>query len=302
MTRQRVIVGFSGGYASAVAAFLLSRQNYEVLGIYLKLKESDIEEESKAISLAEKFDIPIKVYNLEAQEFIGLENYAEAEFVNEHPDLEYHRNQFVLSSLAKIADELGIQYIGTGHILKKNYLLKEKEYVLYSTANWENMQTHLVAGMDLARLLMPLGDLSQEDIKKICAELGVDYSYFTRTDQVSIEVNKDPFVRGEGKFAIILKDTRYYKKDYQSCDSYIYINRTHQVIRSFVQFKPFHQAFLEVLEVLDIKIGEEIFIFENSSGANKRLVGFGSVQKTIDKTDENQDQEGDNGKSSYEYF
>lgn len=302
VSKKRILVGFSGGYASAVAAFLLSKQNYDVMGIYLRLNLRDSVQEDKAKQLADKFDIPLKVYDLSKEEFSGLDYFQEAKFVHESPDLEYHNNQFIIKSLEKIADDLGIEFIGTGHILKKNYLLKEKEFAIYSTPNWENMQTHLVVGVNLDRLITPLGDIPHTDISKICLELGIDYKYFIRKPTEKVTIHDEAVTKGEGIYNIILKNTKYFKPNYVPMDCFFYLNKTHQVVRGISYFKPFSQAFLETSLDLNLLEGEEVFVFENSSANNKRLIGFGLVLKTKLSEPEELKEKSLKAKNSYEYF
>ena len=74
MKKKRVIVGLSGGVDSSVAAHLLSQQNYEVIGLFMKNWHDQsvilsnecpwLEDSNDAMLVAERLDIPFKNIDL----------------------------------------------------------------------------------------------------------------------------------------------------------------------------------------------------------------------------------------------
>src|SRR3989304_5567440 len=75
MSRQRIVVGMSGGVDSSVTALLLNRQGFEVIGLFMKNWEDDDGEEYcssrqdllDAVSVADKIGIEIESVNFSAE-------------------------------------------------------------------------------------------------------------------------------------------------------------------------------------------------------------------------------------------
>ncbi|MBR02436.1 MAG: tRNA 2-thiouridine(34) synthase MnmA, partial [Acidiferrobacteraceae bacterium] len=70
-THGRVVVGLSGGVDSAVAAWRLQREGWEVVGLFMKNWEEDDDEEycaaredlAMAHDVCEKLEIPLRTVN-----------------------------------------------------------------------------------------------------------------------------------------------------------------------------------------------------------------------------------------------
>src|SRR5262249_30572358 len=73
-TRQRIVVGMSGGVDSSVAAWLLKEQGHDVVGLFMKNWEDDDDEEFctsrqdliDAVSVADLIGIDIEAVNFSA--------------------------------------------------------------------------------------------------------------------------------------------------------------------------------------------------------------------------------------------
>lgn len=186
---QRVIVAMSGGVDSAVAAGLLVRQGYEVVGVTMRLYTQEdpdapvgrrrccaVEDIDDARQAADALGIPHYVLNMEAEFGRQVVDY----FVDEYrrgrtPNPCLACNQHVkFRSLLSRAIALDADFLATGHyarivrntgryaLLKANDREKDQSYVLYTLGQAE-----------LARTLFPIGDYTKPQVRSLAAEMGL---------------------------------------------------------------------------------------------------------------------------------
>lgn len=190
MTRRpRVVVAMSGGVDSAVAAGLLARQGYDVIGITMRLwtKEDpaaprhqrrccSVEDTDDARAAADALGIPHYVLNMEREFGARVVDY----FVDEYargrtPNPCLACNQHVkFDALLARAEALGAEYLATGHYARiecsggRYHLLravdteKDQSYVLYTLGQRE-----------LARTLFPVGGYTKPEVRALARELGL---------------------------------------------------------------------------------------------------------------------------------
>ncbi len=187
---KRVLVAMSGGVDSSVAAILLSREGYELVGITMKVwdyegvgikgKETgccSLDSINDARSLAVRIGFPHYV--------IDLRDIFREKIINNFID-EYMNgrtpNPCVLcnshlkwEALLNKADQLGCSYIATGHyasvreeggrlvISKGADNLKDQSYVLWG-----------ISQKNLSRTILPLGSYTKDKIRQIASENGFE--------------------------------------------------------------------------------------------------------------------------------
>jgi tRNA-specific 2-thiouridylase len=174
----------SGGVDSSVAAARLLEQGYEVTGVTLKLwgGESDsgccsVADVEDARRVAAQLGIPHYVFNF-TDEF---DDAVVEAYVDEHragrtpnPCVECNRS-IKFGRLLERADALGFAHVATGHHARVtrnargSYQLqrgadaaKDQSYVLY-----------MLGQRELARTLLPVGDLTKADVRAHAALLGL---------------------------------------------------------------------------------------------------------------------------------
>jgi tRNA-specific 2-thiouridylase len=186
---QRVVVAMSGGVDSAVAAGLLVRRGYDVVGITMRLwtKEDPegrvnqkrccgVEDIDDARAAAEVLGIPHYVLNLEEEFGNRVVQY----FIDEYergrtPNPCLACNEHVkFRALLDRAIALDADYLATGHYARVGREAgslqlrravddgKDQSYVLYTLTQPE-----------LSRVLFPAGDYTKTEVRRLAFEMGL---------------------------------------------------------------------------------------------------------------------------------
>ena len=183
-SKQRVVVGLSGGVDSAVSAWLLKQQGHEVVGIFMKNWEDDDDSEHctsrqdwlDAASVADVIGIDIEHVNFAAE----YKDRVFAEFLREYragrtpnPDILCNA-EIKFKAFLDHAMRLGAEKIATGHyarvrerggrfeLLKGLDPLKDQSYFL-----------HRLNQAQLARTLFPVGELPKTEVRRLAAQIGL---------------------------------------------------------------------------------------------------------------------------------
>lgn len=173
MNYKKVIVGLSGGVDSAVAAYLLKQQGYEVIGATVKIYgESDPDSEKIAAILGIEHVI-LDYTDVFKKQIIN--NFSDEYKKARTPNPCVRCNRFIKwQALIDYADAHDAAYIATGHYsqieklpngrfsIKKNASQKDQTYVLC-----------MLTQEQLSRTLMPLGEMEKDDVRKLAMEIGL---------------------------------------------------------------------------------------------------------------------------------
>ncbi len=186
--KGRVLVAMSGGIDSSLAALLLHEQGYEVIGMTMKTwdyassgsskKETgccSLDSINDARNMAVHLGFPH--YILDIRDEFG--DYVIDYFTNEYLDGRTP-NPCVLcnthikwDALLRRADQLGCEFIATGHYAK---IRKENGRYIISKGIDENKdQSYALWGISqesLSRTIFPLGNMKKTEIKAMAMEKG----------------------------------------------------------------------------------------------------------------------------------
>ena len=174
---KRVLLGMSGGTDSSVAAMRLLEAGYEVTGVTFRFYELNDSTEylEDARHLAERLGIRHITYDAREIFREQIIEYFVHEYMVGHTPVPCTlcNNYLKWPLLSKIADEMGIFYIATGHYVRK-VKVDDTYYITYA-ADSDKDQTFFLWGLKqdiLRRMLLPMGDITKVEARAFAAERG----------------------------------------------------------------------------------------------------------------------------------
>ena len=186
MTKQRVVVGLSGGVDSAVTAHLLKQQGHEVVGIFMKNWEDDDDSEYcssnidfvDAASVADVLGIEIEHVNFAAD----YKDRVFAEFLREYqagrtpnPDVLCNA-EIKFKAFLDHAMRLGAEKIATGHYARVRFNPATGLHELLKGLDAGKDQSYFLHRLNQAQLskaLFPVGELHKSEVRRIATEIGL---------------------------------------------------------------------------------------------------------------------------------
>ena len=189
---KKVMVGMSGGVDSSVAAMLLRRSGYEVMGVTLKLfSDEDISEAQKegrtCCALSDVEDARSVAYRLGFEHIVFnfrdnfrehvMKQFADSYLCGRTPNPCIECNRHVkFDKMLRRAQELGYDYIATGHYAVVEYDGKSGRYLLKRSKDRSKDQTYVLYSLtqeQLAHTLFPLGGLEKTQVRELAEEAGL---------------------------------------------------------------------------------------------------------------------------------
>jgi tRNA-specific 2-thiouridylase len=181
---EKVVVGMSGGVDSSVAALLLKRAGYDVVGLFMKNWEDDDDDEYcstredliDAAAAADVIGIELEAVNFSAE----YKDRVFADFLREYaagrtpnPDVLCNA-EIKFKAFLDHAMRLGATTIATGHYARTR---KEKDKVLLlrgnDAAKDQTYFLHRLNQHQLSRVLFPVGELRKAEVRRIALEAGL---------------------------------------------------------------------------------------------------------------------------------
>ncbi len=192
MVRQagkRVLMAMSGGVDSSVSALVLRDAGYDVEGVTLKLFDNEdafIADEKGCCSLEDAEDarqvclslgIPHFVYNFTRtfNEDV-IDRFCASYLAGETPNPCIDCNRYVkFAALQKRREELGYDYVATGHYARRSFNGQTGRYELKRGLDANKDQSYVLFHLTqdtLAHMLFPLGELTKPQVRGLAEENG----------------------------------------------------------------------------------------------------------------------------------
>jgi tRNA-uridine 2-sulfurtransferase len=181
---MKIVVGFSGGVDSAVAALLLKRAGHDVVGLFMKNWEDDDDDEYcstredliDAVSAAQVLGIDIEAVNFAAE----YKERVFASFLAEYragrtpnPDVLCNA-EIKFKAFLDHAMTLGAERIATGHYARVEE--RDGSVVLLKGLDPSKDQSYFLHRLNqaqLAKTLFPVGHLHKTEVRRIANEAGL---------------------------------------------------------------------------------------------------------------------------------
>jgi tRNA-specific 2-thiouridylase len=211
----RVVLAMSGGVDSSVAAYLLKREGYDVIGLFMRTGAhgaDDGPEHKKgccsaldagdARRVADRLDIPFYALDFERDFDRIIDYFADEYLAGRTPNPCVVCNTWLkFGKLWSYGRQLGADYIATGHYAR---VLREGPTAeLHRAADPDKDQSYVLHGIArevLPRLLFPIGGYRKDEVRTLAREAGLGVA--DKPDSVEI-----CFVPG-GDHAAVIRERR----------------------------------------------------------------------------------------------
>jgi tRNA-specific 2-thiouridylase len=185
----RVVLAMSGGVDSSVAAYLLKRQGYDVVGLFMRTGTHGPEagrtgrkqgccsavDAGDARRVADRLDIPFYALDFEA-EFDGVIDYFADEYLagrTPNPCVVCN-SRLKFGRLWAYGRQLEADYIATGHYAQT--VRRGDEVELHRAADPDKDQSYVLFGLRrpvLPRVLFPVGGYRKGQVRELAREAGL---------------------------------------------------------------------------------------------------------------------------------
>ena len=187
MNKTKALIGMSGGVDSSVAAFLTLRDGFDCIGATMRLYDNvtdetvnsccTLEDVEDARSVARRLGMPHYTFNFKE----AFDRQVIAKFVSYYecgmtpnPCVDCNKH-LKFDALLRRAQELGCDYVVSGHYAQIRQDPATGRYLLYKAADSAKDQTYFLACLDqhqLAHIRFPLGGLTKAEVRQIAEANG----------------------------------------------------------------------------------------------------------------------------------
>jgi len=215
--RRRVVVAMSGGVDSSVAAALLKRDGFDVVGVFMKFWRSpelaegkemenrccSIESEKLARLVAKKIGIPFYVVNVEKEFKKKVVDYFLKEYKkgNTPNPCVVCNKEIKFGLLIEKALKMGADYIATGHyaklvvgseVVSRKSKLQITNYKLQTARDTSKDQSYFLWQLNqkqLSKVLFPVGNYTKPKVRKLAEKFDLPTAKTPESQEVCFVQN-----------------------------------------------------------------------------------------------------------------
>lgn len=222
LSKNKVVLGLSGGVDSTTAALLLREKGLEVIGFYFDVMGTNEEGRRAAADLAERLGIEFISEDVsEAFEKTVIGNFCSEYCSGRTPNPCVICNPTIkFKKLLEAADSVGAYYIATGHYARIFHDEEADLYYVRRGANEKKDQSYMMHRLGqefLSRLILPLGEFEDKaatrelarehqmpnaenaDSQEICFIDDSKENYVSYIERRGLASKQGNFVDGSGK-------------------------------------------------------------------------------------------------------
>ena len=300
---KKVLLGMSGGVDSSVAAILLLKQGYKVIGVTMRLWEeekrlnesllnnegsrlmeiSNLKENTAiqdAKKVCENLGIEHHVVDLrkEFKEKV-IDNFVCTYMCAKTPNPCVECNKYMkFDAFYRIAEEFGCEYIATGHYARCYYSEEYNQYVLAQAVSSTKDQSYFLYAINrkiLPYVLFPLSEFEdKEEVRKIAGEYGMEIAHKKDSQEVCFIPDNDyiSFLKEQS-----LKDNRNTTISNVVTENKISINKSGNIVLGNGEVLGKHDGLINYTvgqrKGLGIAYKEPLYVVKLNRDRNEVVVG-----------------------------
>jgi tRNA-specific 2-thiouridylase len=213
--KQKVVVAMSGGVDSSVAAALLLREGYDVIGVFMRLGTPDGVESHESCDTSGKnkqgccsvldaadahrvagvLGIPLYVLNFQ-EDFGRVIDYFVAEYNRGRtPNPCVRCNDWLkFGKLAKYAEAVGADFVSSGHYARIGIDPATGEKALLRGRDHRKDQSYVLFGMNRSTIehtLLPIGEFEKHEVRTLAQELKLPVYNKPDSQEICFVPNQD---------------------------------------------------------------------------------------------------------------
>ena len=182
---KKIICGMSGGVDSSVSAFILQQQGYQVEGLFMKNWEEDDDTDyctaaadlADAQAVCDKLGIKLHKINFAAEYWDNVFEHFLSEYKagrTPNPDILCNKEIKFKAFLEYAAEDLGANYIATGHYVRRRGADDNAQLLRGLDANKDQSYfLYTLSSKQVGQSLFPVGDIEKPIVRAIAEDLGL---------------------------------------------------------------------------------------------------------------------------------